>query len=85
MRPSGLTDAEWAASPVNYFGTEYLSKILAAMENFAVFPYDPHAEAELNIMRAQTEAMLAGKLSVEEALAAMESDMQNQIGNPYEG
>ena len=83
-RPEGLTDEEWQIHPVNYFGPDVLKPHYEAMEQFKVFPYDPAASAELDILRKQTEAFLADSKTLEEALDAAQSDMEAQIGNPYD-
>jgi hypothetical protein len=83
-RPEGLTDEEWQIHPINYFGPDVLVPHYEALELFKVFPYDPSASAELDILRKQTEAYLAGTKTLEKALADAQSDMEAQIGNPYE-
>lgn len=83
-RPEGLTDEEWQIHPINYFGPDVLVSHYEALELFKVFPYDPAASAELDILRKQTEAYMADAKTLEEALADAQSDMEAQIGNPYE-
>jgi ABC-type glycerol-3-phosphate transport system substrate-binding protein len=83
-RPEELTDDQWAVHPINYFGPEVLKPHYEAMEYFKVFPYDPMASAELDIIRKHTESFLADQETLEEALAGAQSDMEAQLGNPYE-
>jgi len=83
-RPEGMSDEEWKVAPVNYFGKEFMEPVFAAMDLLKVFPYDPSASAELTILRQHTEAYLADKETLEEALAGAQKDMEAQIGNPYE-
>ncbi len=82
-RPAGITDAQWAITPVNFFGKDFLRPILESYEHFNVFPYDPTAQAELDIMRRETEAYIAGGKTREQALQAMQTSMTTRIGNPY--
>jgi hypothetical protein len=82
-RPNGLTDAQWAVMPNNYFGRDFLRPILESYNQFNVFPYDPAALAELDIMRRETEAYISGSKTREQALQAMQATMTAQIGNPY--
>ncbi len=84
QRRDGMTDAEWAALPVNYFGKDFMKPVVESLNTFRVFPYDPAAQAELDIMRRQTEGFLAGRTSLDQALAGMDADMKRQIGNPYQ-
>jgi multiple sugar transport system substrate-binding protein len=83
-RPEGMSDEDWAIHPINYFGPDVLKSHYEAMDVFKVFPYDPAASAELDILRKQTEAFLAGTKTLEEALQSAQSDMEAQIGNPYD-
>lgn len=83
QRADGMTEEQWAAQPVNYFGRDFMEPVFASFEHFRVFPYDPAAQLELTIMRRQTEAFLADRKSLEATLTGMEQDMKAQIGNPY--
>jgi ABC-type glycerol-3-phosphate transport system substrate-binding protein len=82
-RPTGISDADWAANPVNYFGRDFMEPTFKAMDVMKVFPYDPKASAELTILRRHAEAYLADKETLEKALAGAEADMKAQLGNPY--
>ena len=82
-RPADMPDAVWAALPTNYFGSDFLRPVLRAFEDFRPFAYDPAAQAELDIMRRETEAYMAGTKTREQALEAMQATMTTQISNPY--
>ncbi|CAN0587393.1 unnamed protein product, partial [Ectocarpus sp. 12 AP-2014] len=82
-RPAGLTDEQWQATPGYYYGDGFMDPIVAAMEDFQVFNYDPAAPAELDIMRRRVEPYVSGRTSLDEALEGMQADMERQIGNPY--
>lgn len=82
-RPAGMSDADWAANPVNFFGRDFMEPIFKAMDVMKVFPYDPKASAELTILRQHAEAYLAEKETLEKALSGAEADMKAQLGNPY--
>ena len=49
-----------------------------------VFPYDPQATKEVTILQQALFSMLAGKASVSQALSQAQSDMESQVGNPYQ-
>jgi multiple sugar transport system substrate-binding protein len=83
-KPEGMSDEDWAQDPLNFWGTllpEYMGK---SYEYYNVFPYDPAAAAELDILRQYTEQYIAGDLSLEDALKGAQADMEMQIGNPYD-
>ena len=83
-KPEGLSDEAWALDPIHFWGAtlpEYMEK---SYKGFQIFTYDPAASAELDILRQHAEAYLAGEVSPEEALQDAQSDMESQIGNPYE-
>ena len=82
-RPAGMSDAEWALVPVNYFGADFMQPIFNAFEGYQVPAFDPAAAAELTLMSRNTEEFLAGKKTRDQALHDMEADMKAQIGNPY--
>ena len=82
-RPAGISDADWAAQPFNFFDRDFMEPIFKAMDVLKIFPYDPKASAELTILRQHLEAYLANKETLEQALARAEADMTAQIGNPY--
>ena len=84
-RPEELSDEEWQTHPINYFGPDVMDAHYEHLDNhFRLFPYDPAASAELDILRKHTEAFLADGETLEEALAGAQSDMEAQLGNPYE-
>jgi hypothetical protein len=60
-----------------------MDPIIESMETFQVFSYDPTAQAQLDIMRRRTEAFIANRSSLDEALEGMQADMERQLGNPY--
>jgi ABC-type glycerol-3-phosphate transport system substrate-binding protein len=82
-RPDGITDAAWAATPAVFFGPEVFEAGVKSMDVVKVFPYDPKALAELAIMQKHSQAFIADKETLEQALAGAQSDMEKQIGNPY--
>lgn len=85
VRPAGMSDAEWYSDPVVFWGETFIEMNRESFEYFQIFPYDPAFSLELAIIRQHTEALLAGDFdTVDEALAAMEADMVQQIGNPYQ-
>lgn len=82
-RPQGMSDAAWAALPVNYFGKDLMDTSYKAIDFMKIFPYDPKGQAELDLLRKHTEAYLAGQETLDGALAGAEADMKAQLGNPW--
>jgi ABC-type glycerol-3-phosphate transport system substrate-binding protein len=82
-RPADMSDEQWQSTPGYYFGDGFMDPIIAAMENFQVFQYDPAAPAQLDIMRRRVDPFVSGRTSLDEALEGMQADMERQIGNPY--
>jgi ABC-type glycerol-3-phosphate transport system substrate-binding protein len=85
VRPEGMSDEDWARDQINFWGTDLIDAVAASYEVFQIYPYDPAASTELEILRQHMQALLAGDhASVEDALAAAQADMESQIGNPYD-
>ncbi|WP_227287732.1 extracellular solute-binding protein [Boseongicola sp. H5] len=82
-RPADMTDEQWQLTPGYYYGDGFMDPIIAAMEDFQVFQYDPAAPAQLDIMRRRVNPYVSGNSTLEEALEGMQADMERQIGNPY--
>jgi len=83
-KPEGMSDENWALNPINFWGAQLPEYMGKSYEVFQVFPYDPAAAAELDILRQYTEKYLAGDMSLEDALEGAQADMEMQIGNPYD-
>jgi ABC-type glycerol-3-phosphate transport system substrate-binding protein len=82
-KPADMKDDDWKVAPVNFFGVDFMDPINKALEVLKVFPYDPKAQAELDILRKHCEAFIADKETLDQALAGAEGDMKAQLGNPY--
>lgn len=59
--------------PVNFESLEYLK----------VYPFTPASTQEITIALQYLDEYLRGKMTVDQALAAAQKDMINQIGNPF--
>jgi len=66
-----------------YIGGDYAGETIKALENFKLFPWDPAAAMELNIVNSYFDAAANGTMSVDDALKGAQADLQNQIGNPW--
>jgi multiple sugar transport system substrate-binding protein len=85
VKPEGMSDQDWATDPLNFWKTTLPEMMRESYDVFQVYPYDPVASAELDIMRQHAEALLAGRhADVQEALEAAQADMASQLGNPYD-
>jgi ABC-type glycerol-3-phosphate transport system substrate-binding protein len=83
-RPQGMSDEEWNITPQGFFGDDFLEPTLESLKKFDVFNYDPGAQAELDLMRRETEAYISGAKTRDQALRDLEQSMESQIGNPFE-
>jgi ABC-type glycerol-3-phosphate transport system substrate-binding protein len=83
-RTEGMSDEDWAAHPANFFGPGYFEAELASYDYVKVFPYDPSAAAEIDILRNWLIRYMADEVELEDALAGAQADMESQIGNPYD-
>lgn len=79
---SALEDPR-AKEPDPFMGASFLPETIKSIETYKLFPWDPCAAQELTIVNSYFDAAVNGKMGVDEALAAAEADLQNQIGNPY--
>ena len=85
VQPEGMSDEDWARNRLNFWGEDLVSAMAESYEVFQIYPYDPAASTELEILRQHMESLLAGRHeTVEDALEAAQSDMESQIGNPYD-
>jgi hypothetical protein len=82
-RPSATSQADWLELPQHYFGSDYISTKLQAMNRVKVFGYDPAAVKEWSSIVSDWLTKLLTGTSVSAALAGMQQDMQTQVGNPY--
>lgn len=70
-----------------YLSSEYfgdMSGYFEALEQFSVYPYNPSSSQEITIVGGYLTQYLDGAMDLDKALEAADSDLQNQIGNPYE-
>ena len=84
-KPANVSDAAWALQPQNFFGKDFQQIEYNSYDTVKVLDYDPSATKEISILLQALENILGGKASVASALAQAQSDMQSQIGNPYNG
>ncbi len=88
---TGIIPALKSAQMDPYFNAEhdyYASSLgpvnFEAMEYLKVYPYTPASSQEVTIALQYLDEYIYGNMSLEDALAAAEKDMINQIGNPYQ-
>lgn len=78
-----MTDEEWEASFLNFYGMEVMEKILDTTQYIKIFEYDPAYKAEKTILRRHLAEYILDNVTLEEALEMAQQDMEQQIGNPY--
>lgn len=87
---TGVLPALKSASEDEYFNsaTYYVTKLgeinTEAMQYLDVYPYNPASSQEITIVLQYLDEYVSGNMSLEDALASAQSDLENQIGNPYE-
>jgi hypothetical protein len=70
--------------PTAYFGDSYFQVEFAALDRLTVIDYDPTATKEFSMMVGWGQRVLAGQASIDQAISGLQSDLQGQIGNPYQ-
>ena len=71
-------------SKFSVFSLNFLWNTFSFFIKFQIFNFDPAFNAEIPILRTYTEAYIAEEMTLEEALAGAQADMELQIGNPWE-
>jgi hypothetical protein len=83
-KPADMKDADWAAQAQNFFGKDFPEIEFNSYDSVKVFPYDPSASKEFDILNQWLQKYLSGDTPLDQALAKAQSDMEGQIGNPYD-
>ncbi|MDD5367828.1 MAG: twin-arginine translocation signal domain-containing protein [Anaerolineaceae bacterium] len=82
-RPAGMSDADWAKVPTNYYGGDFMDTIIESMNFSKLIPCDPSFNAEMTILSNHLVAFLADKETLQEAIDKTQSDLETQIPDPY--
>lgn len=83
-KPDGMSDEDWNTQPNVFFGSEYQAIELDSYNYVKVFPYDPSATKEIDILHQWLIKFLANEATLVQALDGAQADMEGQIGNPYQ-
>jgi len=83
VRPSGMSDSDFAAQPNVFFGPDLIALELQSYDYVKVLNYDPAASKGLDILTQWLNKFMSGSVDVNGALSGAASDMESQIGNPY--
>ena len=78
-----MTAEEWDNSYLNFYGMDVMEKLFRTTEYIRIFEYDPAYGAEKTILRRHLAGYILGSVSLDEALMRAQTDMEQQIGNPY--
>jgi ABC-type glycerol-3-phosphate transport system substrate-binding protein len=70
--------------PDPYIGGNYTAETVKSIETFKIFPWDPAAQLELDIIGPYFDGAINGAISIDAALRDAQSDLENQIGNPWD-
>lgn len=83
MLKSWISDPR-ANEPDPYIGGNYMETTIKAIDTFKLFPWDPAAALELNIVNSYFDAAANETMNIDNALKGAQADLQNQIGNPWD-
>jgi ABC-type glycerol-3-phosphate transport system substrate-binding protein len=72
-----------AKIPDPYIGGNYVGETVKSIETFKIFPWDPAAQLELDIIGPYFDGAINGTMTIDAALRDAQSDLENQIGNPW--
>ncbi|MDR1899763.1 MAG: extracellular solute-binding protein [Treponema sp.] len=72
-----------ANTPDEYIGGDYAGETIKSIETFKIFPWDPAAQLELDIIGPYFDSAINGVISIDVALRNAQADLENQIGNPW--
>jgi multiple sugar transport system substrate-binding protein len=83
QKPAGLSDADWAKHPINYFGPDYAGFEAASYDYLKSFGYDPQSAKEITIFTPWQRKYNEGSVSLADCLKGIEADCKSQIGDPF--
>ena len=72
---------ESVTEPNAFFGTSLAEAEKTAIDSFNVFNYSPKAAAEQDIIYPYFQRAVDGDMTIDDALASAQSDLESQIGN----
>jgi ABC-type glycerol-3-phosphate transport system substrate-binding protein len=70
--------------PDPFFGESLAKAELTALESMKVFPFDPSSDLEFKILNQYLTKHVIDGSDLDSVLKSAESDMDSQIGNPYQ-
>lgn len=82
-KPADMAEADWLRQPTVFFGPEYQQIEFDSYNYVKGFPYDPSAAREVQILLDWLIKYMAGSVELDAALAGAQTDMETQIGDPY--
>jgi ABC-type glycerol-3-phosphate transport system substrate-binding protein len=84
QKPEGMSDADFALQPGNYFGPAFAKTELESYDYVKVLKYDPAASKGLDIAVQWLQKYVSGGADIDTALSSAQADMESQIGNPFD-
>lgn len=81
---AGMSDADFAKQPGVFFGPDFLEQELQSYDYVRIPEFDPAASKALAIISPWLQKYVAGGVELQAALSGAQSDLELQIGNPYE-
>jgi hypothetical protein len=84
QKPEGMSDADFALQPGNYFGPAFARTELESYDYVKVLQYDPSASKGLDIAVQWLQKHASGAVDIDTALSSAQADMESQIGNPFD-
>lgn len=83
VKPTGMSDSDFALLPANYFGPDLATTELQSYDYIKIVAYDPAASKGFDIMMGWIHSYLTGSADLDTALHSAQADMESQIGNPF--
>jgi len=85
QKPDWMDDEDWKINGVVYFGgLDFIYKLTECEKHFNPLETDPAYYAEINVLARHMAAYFADEEELQESLDKAQSEMEDQIGNPYE-
>jgi ABC-type glycerol-3-phosphate transport system substrate-binding protein len=68
----------------DFFGEEYFPVVFEAEERMTWIDFSPSAAREMDLLGQWTQRFVAGEVGIDETLQGLQSDLEGQIGDPWQ-
>ncbi len=70
--------------PPEFFGEDYFPVVFDAQERLAWIDFTPATAKELDLLQGWVQRFVAGQADIDAALEGLQSDLEGQIGDPWQ-